>query len=155
MHPRFYGSFPRVLGRYVREQKITDVGGGDPQDDGLPAATIGMVDRGLLALGMAADVVVFDPATIIDHATYENPALPSEGVRFVLVNGRRAERRLATNARGGRALLRATNMPSRSPIDVRSLSVKGTVDGKRVAMSLTQRAGAREASGRLRSNGGD
>lgn len=53
----------------------------------LPASTIGMSDRGLIAAGMAADITVFDPNTIIDHATYENPALPSEGVKFVLVNG--------------------------------------------------------------------
>ena len=54
---------------------------------GCRPATIGMSDRGLIALGMAADIVVFDPNTIIDRATYENPALPSEGVRHVLVNG--------------------------------------------------------------------
>ena len=87
VHPRFYGSFPRVLGRYVREQKIMSWEQAIRKSSWLPAATIGMSDRGLIALGMAADITVFDPNTIIDHATYENPALPSEGVRHVLVNG--------------------------------------------------------------------
>ena len=87
VHPRFYGSFPRLLGRYVREQKIMSWEQAIRKSSWLPAATIGMSDRGLIALGMAADIAVFDPNTIIDHATYENPALPSEGVRHVLVNG--------------------------------------------------------------------
>ena len=87
VHPRFYGSFPRVLGRYVREQKIMSWEQAIRKSSWLPAATIGMSDRGLIALGMAADIAVFDPNTIIDHATYENPALPSEGVKHVLVNG--------------------------------------------------------------------
>ncbi|HWI19275.1 MAG TPA: amidohydrolase family protein, partial [Vicinamibacterales bacterium] len=87
VHPRFYGSFPRVLGRYVREQKIMTLEEAIRKSSWLPASTIGMSDRGLIAAGMAADVMVFDPDTIIDHATYENPALPSEGVKFVLVNG--------------------------------------------------------------------
>jgi dihydroorotase/N-acyl-D-amino-acid deacylase len=80
----------------------------------LPAATIGMVDRGLIRVGMAADITVFDPATVIDHSTYEEPALPSEGIRFVLVNGQIA---LAdghsTGVRAGRPLTRTSHMPSR------------------------------------------
>ena len=87
VHPRFYGSYPRVLGRYVREQKIMTWEQAIRKSSWLPAATIGMTDRGLLAIGMAADIAVFDPNTVIDRATYESPALPSEGVRFVLVNG--------------------------------------------------------------------
>ena len=62
-----------------------------------------MVDRGLIAIGMAADLTVFDPKTVIDRATYENPALPSEGIRHVLVNGGLALRDgVATGARGRR-----------------------------------------------------
>ncbi len=79
-HPRYYGSFPRVLGRYVREQQALTWEDAIRKMTGLPAATIGLVDRGVLAPGMAADVVVFDPATIIDHATFEAPTRPSEGV---------------------------------------------------------------------------
>src|SRR5918993_5316251 len=86
VHPRFYGSFPRLLGRYVREQKITSFEQAIRKSTWLPAATIGMNSRGLIALGMAADIAVFNPNTIIDHATYENPALLSEGVKHVLVN---------------------------------------------------------------------
>ena len=60
VHPRFYGSFPRVLGRYVREQKIMSWEEAIRKMSGLPASTIGMVDRGFIALGMAADITVFD-----------------------------------------------------------------------------------------------
>ncbi len=61
VHPRFYGSFPRLLGRYVREQKIMSLEQAIRKSTWLPAATIGMSDRGLIALGMAADITVFDP----------------------------------------------------------------------------------------------
>jgi N-acyl-D-amino-acid deacylase len=151
VHPRFYGSFPRVLGRYVREQKIMSWEEAIRKSSWLPASTIGMTHRGLIALGLAADIVVFDPLTIIDHATYENPALPSEGVKHVLVNGRVALKDgVATNVWGGRPLLRSMNMPSRPAIDrARSLKVQGLLDGKKVAIALTQRAGAREAIGAL------
>ena len=149
VHPRFYGSFPRLLGRYVREQKIMTWEQAIRKSSWLPASTIGMSDRGVIALGMAADIVVFDPNTIIDHATYENPAVPSEGVKYVLVNGKTALKNgVATNVWGGRALLRSANMPSRQAIDrARSLKVKGMLDGKPVAIDLAQRAGAREATG--------
>jgi N-acyl-D-aspartate/D-glutamate deacylase len=80
-HPRYFGSFPRVLGRYVREQKALTWEDAIRKMTGLPAATIGLVDRGWLAPGMAADIAVFDPATVIDHATFASPTRPSEGVR--------------------------------------------------------------------------
>ena len=149
VHPRFYGSFPRLLGRYVREQQIMSWEEAVRKSSWLPASTIGMTDRGLIALGMAADIVVFDPNTIIDRATYENPAVPSEGVKHVIVNGRIALKDgAATGVRGGQALLRSTNMPSRPAADgARVLTVKGAIDGKRVAINVTQRAGAREAIG--------
>jgi len=148
-HPRSYGSFPRVLGRYVREQQIMTWEQAIRKSTWLPAATIGMNGRGLIALGMAADITVFDPGTIIDHATYENPALPSEGVKHVLVNGRAALKDgVATNVWGGQALLRTANMPSRPVNDgARSLKVKGMMDGKQVSIDLAQRPGAREATG--------
>ena len=151
MHPRFYGSFPRLLGRYVRDQKIMTLEQAIKKSSWLPASTIGMSDRGLVALGMAADLAIFDAETILDHATYENPALPSEGMKHVLVNGRVAlEDGVATKAWGGRALLRSANMPSRPAIDrARSLKVKGLLDGKPVNIDVTQRAGAREATGTL------
>ena len=133
----------------MREQKIMTLEQAIRKSSWLPASTIGMSDRGLIALGMAADITVFDPNTIIDHATYDNPALPSEGVKYVLVNGKTALKNgVATNVWGGRALLRSGNMPSRPVNDgVRSLKVKGMLDGKQVAIDVAQRAGAREATG--------
>src|SRR5439155_25245808 len=91
-HPRAWGSFPRVLGRYVREQRALTWEDAVRKMTALPANTIGMVDRGFLAPGMAADVTVFDPATVMDHATYEDAGQLSEGIRLVLVNGRMALR---------------------------------------------------------------
>ena len=149
VHPRFYGSYPRVLGRYVREQKIMTWEQAIRKSSWLPAATIGMTDRGLLAIGMAADVTIVDPERVIDRATYESPALPSEGVRFVLVNGTVAlADGVATGARGGLPLFRTVNMPSRPTNEgQRTLVANGTVSGRRVAINVTQRAGAREAAG--------
>jgi N-acyl-D-amino-acid deacylase len=151
VHPRFYGSFPRVLGRYVREQGIMSWEAAVRKSSALPAATIGMVDRGLIAIGMAADLVVLDPATVIDHATYEQPALPSEGIEHVLVNGKVAlSNGRATGVRSGRALLRSGNMPSRPmTFGARRLSVKGDADGARVVIELNHRPGARQTTGVL------
>jgi N-acyl-D-aspartate/D-glutamate deacylase len=149
VHPRFYGSYPRLLGRYVREQQIMTWEEAVRKSAALPAATIGMSDRGMIAAGMAADLAVFDPGTIIDRSTYESPALPSEGMRHVLVNGALAlHNGASTGLRHGAALLRAANMPSR-PMTTgsRSVSVKGTSAGARIAMAVTQRAGARAATG--------
>ena len=149
MHPRFFGSYPRVFGRYVREQKIMTWEQAVRKSSWLPAATIGMTDRGLIAVGMAADIAIIDPNTVIDRATYESPALPSEGVRFVLVNGSVAlENGAATGARAGLALFRTVNMPSRPVNDrLRTLRASGVVSGKRVSINLTQRAGGRESTG--------
>ena len=149
VHPRFYGSFPRVLGRYVREQQIMTWEQAIRKSTWLPAATIGMIDRGLVAPGMAADVTVFDPNTVIDHATYDNPAERSQGIRFVLVNGTVVlEDGVPAQAQAGKPLFRTVNMPSRPTNEtLRSLSAKGTVSGHRVAINLTHRAGARQAVG--------
>jgi N-acyl-D-amino-acid deacylase len=155
VHPRFYGSFPRVLGRYVREQKIMSWEQAIKKSSWLPAATIGMSDRGLIALGMAADIVVFDPNTIIDHATYDDPALPSEGVKHVFVNGGLALKDgVATGARSGRVLARSANMPSRpASADLRSVSIKAKAGKHTIAIELTQGAGVREAKGVLSIDG--
>jgi N-acyl-D-amino-acid deacylase len=155
VHPRFYGSYPRLLGRYVREQKIMTWEQAIRKSSWLPAATIGMTDRGLLSVGMAADITVLDPAAVIDRATYENPAVGSEGIRFVLVNGVVAlEDGVSTGARNGRPLFRTSNMPSRAATDgPRTLKAQATASGKRIAIALATRAGARGATGTMTIDG--
>jgi dihydroorotase/N-acyl-D-amino-acid deacylase len=87
VHPRAYGSYPRILGRYVREQKLFTLEEAVRKMSGAVAARLALRDRGLLREGMYADVVVFDDATIIDFATPEKPHQLSRGVEYVLVNG--------------------------------------------------------------------
>ncbi len=86
-HPRYYGTFPRVLGRYVREEKLISLEEAVRKMTSANAAKIRVFDRGLLRPGLAADVTVFDAATIIDHATYEKPHQYATGVEYVIVNG--------------------------------------------------------------------
>ncbi len=152
-HPRYYGTFPRVLGRYVREQRALAWEDAVRKMTGLPAATIGMVDRGLLAAGMAADVVVFDPATVIDRATYEEPTLPSAGIRTVLVNGQIALRDgTVTGAHLGQALRRSTHMPTRpqNAAEARAIARRATSRDMAFMMDVKQDGGTRHASGTFR-----
>jgi N-acyl-D-amino-acid deacylase len=86
-HPRAYGTFPRVLRKYVREEKKLTLEDAIRKCAALPAQRMRLTDRGVLKTGMWADVVVFDPATIRDLATFENPNQLSEGMEYVLVNG--------------------------------------------------------------------
>lgn len=86
-HPRAYGNFARFLGKYVREEKTTTLAEAVRRLSALPANNLGIRDRGKLARGMAADVVLFDPAIITDHATFERPMQYATGVRDVFVNG--------------------------------------------------------------------
>jgi N-acyl-D-aspartate/D-glutamate deacylase len=86
-HPRSRGTFPRVLGRYVREWGVLGLEEAVHKMSGLPASYLGLRDRGVLREGNAADVTVFDPDTVIDRSTWREPALFSEGVEHVLVNG--------------------------------------------------------------------
>ncbi|MBI3791060.1 MAG: amidohydrolase family protein [Gemmatimonadetes bacterium] len=130
IHPRFYGTYPRVLGHYVRELHAFTWAAAIRQMTSLPAATIGLLDRVVLAPGMRADVVVFDTATVIDHATYEKPAELSEGIQHVLVNGTLALTNGApTSARGGLALARSAHQPSHATSDglVQTVTARGTV----------------------------
>ena len=104
-HPRGLGSFPRVLGRYVRETKTLTLEAAIHKISGFPASRIGLADRGRLAAGMAADVVVFDPATIADRATFAEPFQYPAGIDAVFVNGTIALRDgQRTTQRRGRAL---------------------------------------------------
>jgi len=86
-HPRAYGSFPRVLGRYVRESHLLSLEEAIRKMTSLPANRIGIRDRGVLKPGAYADVVIFDPATVIDKATFEDPHQYSVGIDHVFVNG--------------------------------------------------------------------
>lgn len=86
-HPRAYGNFARWLGRYVRDEQLVPLEEGIRRLTSLPAANLGIKERGRLAEGYFADVVVFDPATIRDHATFERPHQYATGVAHVLVNG--------------------------------------------------------------------
>jgi N-acyl-D-amino-acid deacylase len=89
-HPRAYGNFARVLARYVRDEKVTTLPDAVRRLSALPAANLNLKDRGLLKSGYYADVVVFDPATIQDHADFAKPQQFATGVRDVLINGRMA-----------------------------------------------------------------
>lgn len=86
-HPRGYGSFPRLLARYVRELGVLSLEGMVQRMSAVAANEIRAYERGRLAPGLAADIVVFDAATIRDRSTFAEPTLPSEGMRYVLVNG--------------------------------------------------------------------
>lgn len=105
VHPRAFGSAPRILGHYVREENLLTLEEAIRKMTSLPASRLRLADRGLIRPGMAADLVAFDPATIASRATYESPLHYSAGVPFVAVNGVLVvdEGRITT-ARPGRAL---------------------------------------------------
>ena len=104
-HPRAYGTFPRILRMYVREEKKLKLEDAIRKFTALPAQRMRLGDRGVLKAGMWADVVIFDPQTITDRATFENPNQLSEGMQFVLVNGVPViDSGKATNALPGKVL---------------------------------------------------
>ena len=141
-HPRGFGTFPRVLGHYVRESNALTLADAVRKMTALPATIVGMVDRGFIAVGMAADITVFDAAAVIDHATYEKPTELSEGIRVVLVNGRVALRDgKPTGIAGGRTLRRTRAMPSR-PMAVASsfaLRAEAADSGRTISVDLARR----------------
>jgi N-acyl-D-amino-acid deacylase len=104
-HPRAYGSFVRVLGKYVRDEKVITLPEAIRRLSAFPATNLGLDHRGMLKEGMFADVVVFDPATIADHATFEKPHQYATGVKHVFVNGAQVIKDGEhTGAKPGRAL---------------------------------------------------
>lgn len=108
-HPRNFGTFPRVLGRYVREMKVIPLEEAIRKMTSLPASIIGLPDRGSIKPGMWADLVIFDPATVADKATFEDPFQYPVGIDTVLVNGTVVlDEGKHTNARPGK-VLRHTN----------------------------------------------
>ena len=86
-HPRFYGTFPRVLGVYVREKEVLTLPDAIRKMTSFPAQITGLTDRGLLRPGMAADITIFDPKTVSDKATFQNPLQYPVGILYVVVNG--------------------------------------------------------------------
>ncbi len=106
-HPRLWGTFARVLGHYVRDVGLYSLEEAVHRMTGLPASVYGLRDRGRIAAGAAADIVIFDEETIADRATYEAPETPAEGISRVLVNGETIWRDGGpTGARPGRMLRR-------------------------------------------------
>lgn len=101
-HPRYYGTFPRVLGRYVRDERVISMEEAIRKMTSANAAKLSLWDRGVLRPGMAADVTVFSAEKIIDHATFEKPHQYAEGVEYLVVNGKVVlEQGKHTNARPG------------------------------------------------------
>lgn len=86
-HPRTYGTFPRVLGKYVRQEKLITLEDGVRKMTSMAAAKLGLSDRGVLAVGKAADITIFDAATVGDRATFEEPHQFPDGIDYVIVNG--------------------------------------------------------------------
>jgi N-acyl-D-aspartate/D-glutamate deacylase len=104
-HPRYYGTFPRVLGRYVRDEHVISLEEAIRKMTSANAAKIHIYDRGLLRPGMAADITIFDPAKVIDNATWEKPHQYATGIEYVFVNGELVlEHTTHTGARPGKIL---------------------------------------------------
>jgi hypothetical protein len=104
-HPRSFGTFPRILGVYVRERGLLRLEDAVRKMTSLNAAKIGLHDRGLLRAGNYADVTTFDPERVIDRATYTNPFQYSEGIDYVIVNGQVGiDKGKHTGARPGKVL---------------------------------------------------
>jgi N-acyl-D-aspartate/D-glutamate deacylase len=104
-HPRFYGTFPRALGHYVREEKVLTLSNAIRKMTSLSAQITGLADRGLLRPGLAADIAIFDPDKIADQATFEAPMQYPVGIPYVIVNGVVViDRGQHTGAKPGRVL---------------------------------------------------
>ncbi len=106
VHPRYYGTFPRILGRYVRDEGLLTLETAVRKMTSLPAARFGLAGRGRIEPGAFADLVLLDPSRIADRATYERPHAFAEGVDLVVVNGRASWDGSPLGERAGRALRR-------------------------------------------------
>ncbi|MGI9180301.1 MAG: amidohydrolase family protein, partial [Longimicrobiaceae bacterium] len=106
-HPRAYGTFPRVLGHYVREQQVLPLEEAIRKMTSMPAERLGLSDRGRLAEGAFADITIFDPRMVRDRATFAEPHQYPEGIDFVIVNGIvTVDGAVLSEARAGRVLRR-------------------------------------------------
>ena len=109
-HPRVYGTFPRILGRYVREEKHLTLEEAVRKMTSFPARKIGLENKGVLRPGADADIVIFDPETVIDKATFQNSPQYPEGIEYVLVNGRVCvEKGQFTGQTAGRVITRGNS----------------------------------------------
>lgn len=144
IHPRSYGTFPKVLGEYARDKRVLTLESAVAKMRGLPAAIAGMADRGVLAPGMAADITLFDPARIAERATFENPARLSEGVDTVIVNGKLVWKQgRSTGETAGARLARIQSLPSRLLVDrIGSISQRVTIGGTAQNLAVSLRAGS-------------
>jgi N-acyl-D-amino-acid deacylase len=123
-HPRLWGAFPRVLGRYAREEKLFPLATAVHRMTGLPARRFGLSSRGVVREGFAADLVLFDADSVRDVATFADPQRAAEGIAAVWVNGVLSSRgQVATGARGGRFLVRGE--VDRTAYHRRDLSLRG------------------------------
>src|SRR6185369_15568974 len=108
LHPRGFGSFAHVLGPYVRDKKLFSLEEAVRKMTSLAAGNVGIAQRGIIAPGQFADLVLFDPATVADRATFENPQGRAVGVETVWVNGQSVfDHGASTSRYAGRAIRRA------------------------------------------------
>ena len=107
-HPAAYGTFPRILARFVRERGILRLPEAIRRMTSLPASIMGLTDRGRIAPGFAADIVILDPESVADRATFRDPRREATGIRHVLVNGVAAVRDGARTGADAGHLLRRT-----------------------------------------------
>jgi N-acyl-D-amino-acid deacylase len=115
-HPRGTGTFPKVLGRYVREKHWLTLPEAVRKMTSLPAKRLKLTDRGVIRAGMKADLVLFDPKTVADRSTFEKPEELSDGIRMVYVNGQIVwEGGKAPGARPGRVLTSGAAQATTSP----------------------------------------
>jgi N-acyl-D-amino-acid deacylase len=158
IHPRSYGTFPKVLGEYVRGKRVLSLESAVAKMSGLPAAIAGMADRGVLAPGMAADVTLFDAERIAERGSFADPARLAEGVETVIVNGRIVWKQgRPTGATPGARLARIQSLPSRLPVDrIGPIAQRVALDGKREMLTISLRAGAvRQPQGSIAIMGGN
>ena len=108
-HPRNYGTFPRILARYVREKNTLNLESAIHKMTSMPAARCGILDRGILRPGLKADIVVFDPKSISDRSTFTDPHHYSTGISWILINGQVAVQNGETTQQTAGKLIRYTS----------------------------------------------
>ena len=113
-HPRLFGTFPRVLGHYVRDKGILDLPEAVRRMTSLAARTFGLKERGVLEVGYWADLVLFEPDEVIDTATYDEPQQEAAGIRAVVVNGKMAYLAGMHLGQGSGQMLRFNDEPYRT-----------------------------------------